>query len=85
MAVRAEQVVVVALEQVAAADVDRRGLAAEPGPALVHVDRMTGLRQAQTRDEAGDAGPEDSDSHDVGSSTLMRSPTTYSGRCLTSS
>jgi len=38
VAVGGEQVVVVALEQVAAADVDRRRLAAQPGPALVDVD-----------------------------------------------
>ncbi len=69
--------VVVALEQVALADVERRGLAAEPGPALVDVDRMAGFGQAQGGDEAGDPGPEDGDPHrSLGSSTLMRSPTT---------
>ena len=78
--------VVVALEQVALADVERRGLAAEPGPALVDVGGVAGLRQAQGGGEAGDTGPEDGDPHRLaGSSMLMRSPTTYSGRCLTSS
>ena len=78
--------VVVALEQVALADVERRRLAAEPGPALVDVDGVAGLRQAQGSGEAGDTGPEHGDPHrSAGSSMLMRSPTTYSGRCLTSS
>ncbi len=84
MAVGGEEVVVVALEQVALADVERRGLAAEAGPALVDVDGVAGLGEAHGSDEAGDAGPQDGDSH-CSSSKLMRSPTTYSGRCLTSS
>ena len=47
VAVGGEEVVVVALEQVALADVERRRLAAQPGPALVDVDRVAGLGQAQ--------------------------------------
>ncbi len=98
VAVAREQVVVVALEQVAAADVDRRGLAAEAGPALVDVDRVPLLAQPVRAHEAGDAGPDDRDPHAssrcsrpasaVASSSGSRfraRETTYSGRCLTSS
>ena len=57
VAVAGEQVVVVALEPVPAADVERRRLAAEPGPALVDVDRVPLAREPVRRDEAGDARP----------------------------
>ena len=46
--------------------------------------RTPGLGEAHGSDEAGDAGPQDGDPH-CSSSKLIRSPTTYSGRCLTSS
>ena len=49
VAVRGEQVVVVALEPVAAADVERRRLAAEAGPALVDVDRVARPARAGAR------------------------------------
>jgi hypothetical protein len=83
VAVRREQVVVVALEPVAAADVERRRLAAEPRPALVDVDRVAGAREPVGRDEAADPGAEDRDPHVVparsdrsGASTFTRSRTT---------
>ena len=63
VAVAREQVVVVALEQVAAADVDRRGLAAEPRPALVDVGPVALLAEAVRAHEAGDAGSDDGDPH----------------------
>ena len=63
MAVAREQVVVVALEQRAAADVERRGLPAEPRPALVDVADVALLRQPVGRDEARDAGAEHRDPH----------------------
>ena len=63
MAIAREQVVVVALEQIAAADVERRRLAAEPRPALVDVADVTLLRQAVRADEAGDARAEHGDPH----------------------
>ena len=99
VAVRAEQVVVVALEAVAAADVDRRRLATQPRPALVDVDRVARVREPARGNEAADAGPEDRDPHrrapersssalaraSGGGSTLSRSRTTYRGRRLTSS
>jgi hypothetical protein len=81
MAVGGEQVVVVALEPVPAADVERRRLPAEPGPALVDVDGMAGLRQPVRRHQPRDAGSDHGDPH----SRLVLSRTTYSGRCLTSS
>ena len=65
VAVRREQVVVVALEPVAVADVERRRLPAEPGPALVDVDRVAGAREPVRCDEAADAGAEDRDPHCV--------------------
>jgi hypothetical protein len=58
VAVAREEVVVVALEQLAAADVERRRLAAKAGPALVDVAGVALLRQAIGADEAGDARPE---------------------------
>ncbi len=82
MAVRREEVVVVALEPVAAADVERGGLAAEPGPPLVHVDRMAGLCEPVRGHQAGDSGSDDGDPH---LSRFALSRTTYSGRRLTSS
>ena len=63
VAVAGEQVVVVALEQVAAADVDRRRLAAEPGPALVDVWRVALLHEAVRAHESGHAGPDHRDPH----------------------
>ncbi len=63
VAVAREQVVVVALEQVTAADVERRGLAAEAGPALVDVADVAFLREAVRADEAGNTGAEDRDPH----------------------
>ena len=75
--------VVVALEPVAVADVERRRLPAQPGPALVDVDRVAGAREPVGCDEAADAGAEDRDPHVVparsersGASTLTRSRTT---------
>src|SRR3954465_9124685 len=79
VAVGGEQVVVVALEQVAAADVDRRRLAAEAGPALVDVDRVAGLGQAHAGHGAGHAGPQDRNPHVSSTSDgskPTRSPTT---------
>ena len=49
MAVAREEVVVVALEQVPAADVERRRLAAQPGPALVDVHLVALLGQPVSR------------------------------------
>ena len=63
MAVAREQVVVVALEQVSLADGERRGLAAEAGPALVHVARVSGFGEPVPGDEAGNAGPDHGDPH----------------------
>ena len=88
--------VVVALEQVAAADVERRRLAAEPRPALVDVDLMAGLSEPERADEAGDPGADHRDPHGSGTRSERspagirrqvdaRSRTTYSGRRLTSS
>ena len=75
--------VVVALEPVAFADVERRRLAAEPGPALVDVDCVPGARQPARCDQPADAGAEHRDPHGVparsdcsGASTLTRSRTT---------
>ena len=65
VAIAREEVVVVALEQVAAADVERRGLAAEARPALVDVADVALLRQAVRADEAGDARAEHRDPHVV--------------------
>ncbi len=61
--VAGEEVVVVALEQVAAADVERGDLAAEAGPALVDVDLVPLLRQPVAGDEAGHTGPQNRDPH----------------------
>jgi hypothetical protein len=66
MAVAREQVVVVALDQQAVADVDRRRLAAEPRPALVHDDVVAPAREPVRGCEAGDAGAEDRDPHGQG-------------------
>ena len=63
VAVAREQVVVVALEQVAAADVDRRGLPAEAGPALVDVAGVARLGQPVRAHQARDAGADDRDPH----------------------
>ena len=63
MAVAREEVVVVALEQVALADVERRRLAAEARPALVDVGDVPGFGQPVARDEAGHAGPDHRDPH----------------------
>ena len=83
VAVGGEQVVVVALQPVAVADVERGRLAAEPGPALVDVDGVSGARQPAGCDEAADARAEHRDPHVVparsgrsGASTLTRSRTT---------
>ena len=91
-----EEVVVVALEPDAAADVQRRRLAAQPRPALVHVDRVPGAREPVRGGQPRHARPEDRDPHrapaegarpssPAGASTFARSRTTYSGRRLTSS
>ena len=84
--------VVVALEPVPVADVERRRLAAEPRPALVDVDRVAGAREPVGGGEPAHPGADDRDPHGSGersggsgASTLTRSRTTYSGRCLTSS
>jgi hypothetical protein len=81
-------VVVIALEPHAAADIHRRGLPAQAGPALVHVDRVAGAREAVPGGEARHARPEDRDPHrapadgarpsssGAGASTLARSRTT---------
>ncbi len=63
VAVGGEQVVVVALEPVPAADVDRRRLAAEPGPALVDVDLVARRRDPVRGDQAAHARPDDGDLH----------------------
>jgi hypothetical protein len=63
VAIAGEQVVVVALQQGAAADVERGGLAADAGPALVDVAGVARLRQAVRANEAGDAGADDRDAH----------------------
>jgi hypothetical protein len=63
VAVAREEVVVVALEQGAAADVERGGLAAEPGPPLEDVADVALLREAVCADEPGHAGAEDRDPH----------------------
>ena len=81
--------VVVALEPHAVADVQRRRLAAQARPALVHVDRVPGAREPVRGGEARHAGPEDRDPHrapaegarpsssgGAGASTLARSRTT---------
>src|SRR3954451_15956379 len=91
-----EEVVVVALEPRAVADVERGGLAAEAGPALVHVDRVPGTAEPVRRGQPRHARPQDGDPHrapadgarppsSAGASTFARSRTMYSGRCLTSS
>jgi hypothetical protein len=58
-----EQVVVVALEPVAAADVERRGLPAEPRPALVDVDRVAGGGDPVRGDQPAHPGTDDRDPH----------------------
>jgi hypothetical protein len=55
---------------VALADVERRRLAAEAGPAPGDVDRVAGLREAHPGGEAGHAGSQDREPHrSAGSST----------------
>jgi hypothetical protein len=56
-------VVVVALEQVAAADVERGGLAAEPRPALVDVDLVPGGGHPVRGHQPAHARPDDGDPH----------------------
>ena len=80
VAVGREPVVVVALDQHAVADVERRALAAQPGPALEHDDLMALLGEPVRGDESRHPGPDDTDPH-----TFLRALTTYSGRPLTSS
>jgi hypothetical protein len=63
VAVAREEVVVVALDAVAVADVERRRLAAEPGPALVDVADVALLGQPAAGDQPRDPGPDDPDSH----------------------
>src|SRR5205085_5214329 len=58
-----EEVVVVALEQVARAHVERRRLAAEARPALVDVAPVPALRQPVRGHESRDARPDDGDVH----------------------
>ena len=74
MAVAREEVVVVALEQLAAADVERRRLAAEPGPALVDVADVALLREPVGGDEAGHAGAEHGDPHARTSARIRPTP-----------
>src|SRR4051812_21423967 len=99
VAVGGEEVVVVALQAVAAARVERRRLPTEPRPALVDVDPVAVVGQVARGGETGHAGAEDGDAQahssagvrgrgptrSSSSSTLTVSRTTYSGRRLTSS
>ena len=63
VAVAREQVVVVALEQVPVADVERRRLPAQAGPALVDVARVAALGEPVRAHQAGDAGADHRDPH----------------------
>ena len=74
VAVAREQVVVVALQQVALTDVDRRGLPAEPGPALVDVADVAGLREPVRAHQPGHAGPDHRDAHQRSARSAGRVP-----------
>jgi hypothetical protein len=63
VAVAREEVVVIALEEVTLADVQRRRLPAESRPALVDDAFVPALRQAIARHESRDSGAEDRDAH----------------------
>ncbi len=66
--------VVVALEQVAAADVQRGRLASQARPALEDVHAMPGLRQAQRAGQTGHAGPQHGDPHARAAASPRRPP-----------
>ena len=68
-----EEVVVIALDQVAVAHVERRGLAAEARPALVDVTFVSRFGQAERHGEAGDSGADHGDPHvGRGSALVLR-------------
>ena len=72
MAVARKQVVVVALEEVAAADVERRRLAAQPGPALVDVADVALRGQPIRRHKPRHARAQHRDAHQARTAARIR-------------
>jgi len=61
LAIAREEMVVVALDPHAAADVERARLTSDVGPAFVELDPIPALQELARRDQAGDSGTDDRD------------------------